>query len=260
MTAILRQESRLLLRGSIVLAGLFAILSTFLLAVFPGMAEQADAIEQAYPEHILVLFGFEELHTIEGFMASYIFPFVWVIFAGIYFAYLGGGLIADDIRSRRMDLTLSNPVSRESVILQKITSLWVPLVVLNGVLFVVLYVGSLVLEESVNPLALMMAHLLSIPYLLVCAAIGLVLSVVLDRPGSAQSSALGVVFLLWLIDGLSELEPNLEWVGDLTPSRYFDPAAILVHEAYPFGDAVILLVAFLALLGIALLIFTRRDI
>ncbi len=260
MTAIFRLESRRHVPGTLVLTGSFILLSVFMLAVFPSMAEQAEAIEAAFPEHALVLFGFEELHTIEGFTGSYLFPFVWVLIAGIYFAYLGGGMVAGDIRERRMDLTLSNPVSRESVILQKVAALWVPLVVSIAAVSLVIYGGTVVLEETLDPLVLAVAHLLLIPYLLVCAAIGLLLSVILDREGSAQAGAIGLAFLLWLVEGLAEMSADFEWVGNLTPSRYFDPVAIMVHEEYPIFDSGVLLVAFAALLGIAIAIFTRRDI
>lgn len=260
MTAILRHESRRRVSGTLVLTGSFVLLAVFMLAVFPSMSEQAEAIEAAFPEHALVLFGFEELHTIEGFTGSYLFPFIWVLIAGIYFAYLGAGMIAGDVRERRMDLTLSNPVSRESVVLQKMAALWVPLVVSIGVMYLVIYGGSILLDESLDPVVLAIAHLLLVPYLLVCAAMGLILSVVLDREESAQAGAIGLAFLLWLVDGLAEMSADFEWVGNLTPSRYFDPVAILIHEEYAFLDTAVLLVSFAALLGIALIIFTRRDI
>lgn len=260
MTAILRNESRKLVRESLLLTGAFSLLLVFFLAVFPTMAEEAELIQDALPEHMAGLFGFQDLHTIEGFLGSYVLPFVWIVFLGVYFAYVGGGMIAPDIRERRMDLTLSNPVSRESVLLQKVAALWVPLLVVNLVLFVVMLGGSLVLEESLDPLVLAMTLLLSVPYLLVCAGIGVVLSVVIDRPETAQIGALGVVFLLWLVDGLSEMDPDLEWIGNLTPSRYYDPIAILVDEEYALVDATVLVVAFVLLLGVAAAIFIRRDI
>ncbi len=260
MTAIARFESRMRVRGTVVLTGAFVVLSGFMLVVFPAMAEEAEAIERAFPDHAAALFGFEALHTIEGFVGSYMFPFIWVLMLGVYFGYIGGGLIAGDIRERRMDLTLANPVSRESVLAQKLLGLWVPIVSINLVLYIVLLGGARLLGETLDPVTLGMAHLLSIPYVLVCAAIGLLFSVVLSRPETAQMTALGAVFLLWLIDGLSEMDPNLEWIGALTPSRYFDPTAILVHESFAWGDAAILLASFVILTGLATLLFIRRDI
>lgn len=260
MTAILRNESRKLLRGSGLLTGLIVVLSFFFLAVFPGIKEEAEAIRDLYPEYIVAILGFEELHTFEGFAAGYVYPLVMVVLAGIYVAYVAAGMINADIRDRKMDLTLSNPVSRESVVLQKVGALWVPLLVLNVGLFVVLVVGALLLGEPIDPLSFVMVHLFSVPYLLVCGGIGIVLSVVLDREGSAQAAALGLVFVLWLVDGIAEMSPDFELLGRVTPSRYYDPVAILVHEEYALLDAGVLLVAFLVLLGVAVVVFVRRDI
>ena len=260
MTAILRNESRKLVRGSALLAGIFAVFLFFFLSVFPGFAAEAELIEEAYPAFVIALLGFEQIHTIEGFVGGYIYPLVWVVFTGAYFAYLAAGMIAEDIETRRMDLTLSNPVSRESVIVQKLAALWVPLVTLSVGMIVMLSVGTAIIGETLDPLVLVMIHLLSIPYLFVCAGIGMLLSVVLDRVESAQAMALGLVFLLWLVDGMSTINPDFEWVGTVSPSRYFDSTEILLHEEYAFLDAGILLGGFLVLLGVAIFIFTRRDI
>ncbi len=260
MTAILRNESGKLLRGTLTLTGLLVLLSAFLLLVFPSIQEEAELFEEVYPEYILELLGIEELHTIEGFIGGYVFPFVWILLAGIYFAYVSAGMISRDVHTRRMDLTLSTPVSRESVVLQKVAALWLPLVALNIGMVAVLLAGVSLLGESINLVSLVMVHLLGVPYLLVCAGIGIVFSVVTDRVETAQATALGLVFVLWLVDGLSHMNPDFEWVGGLTPSRYYDPTAILVHEEYALLDAGVLLAAVLVWVGTAVLLFIRRDI
>ena len=260
MTAILRNESRRLQRGSVILTGALALTTAFFLAVFPAIREEAELIQEVYPEYMITLLGFEELHTIEGFAAGYVYPFVWIVFGGVYFAYVGGGMIAGDVRSRKMDLTLSNPVSRESVLAQKVAALWVPTVTLNTGVALVVFLGAIALGETFDPIGLAMVHLLSVPYLLVCAGIGLVLSVWIDRVGTAQVTALGLVFMLWLVDGISQMESEFEWIGYGTPSRYYDPTEILVHGEYALLDASLLLVGFLALFGVATIVFTRRDI
>jgi ABC-2 type transport system permease protein len=260
MTAVLRNESRRLLRGTLTLTGLLVVLTAFFFVVFPSIQEEAALFEDVYPTFVLELFGIEELHTIEGFVGGYIFSFVWVLLAGIYFAYASAGMISRDVRTRRMDLTLSTPVSRESVVVQKVAALWVPLVALNVGLAGVLLVGATLVGEPLDPLALAMGLLLGVPYLLVCAGVGIAFSVVVDRVETAQAAALVLVFVLWLIDGLSHMNPEFEWVGEFTPSRYYDPSAILVREEYALGDAGILLAAFLVLLGVAVLVFARRDL
>ncbi len=258
--AILRLESRKRLRGPLILTGVFALLAAMYYSIFPGFADEAEELAEAFPEWMFDFFGMDALHTIEGFIAAEMYSFFWVVLLGVYFAYIGAGMIAGDIRERRMDLTLSNPVSRESVLLQKVASLWAPLLILNVGVSVIVYAGSVVIDESMNPVAIAMLHLLSIPYLLVCAGIGIVLSVVVTHVRTARGTALGLVIVLWLVEGASNMDPDFEWVGNLTPQRYFDETAILVHEEYAVVDAGILLVTFVALIGVALVVFVRRDI
>ncbi|AUX09425.1 ABC-type transport system permease protein [Halalkaliarchaeum desulfuricum] len=261
MTAILRTESRRLQRSSIVLLVVFALLSVLYFSMFPELAgEEAEELFEAFPDAMFDLFGIEAIHTIEGFIAAEVYAFFWVILLGIYFAYVGAGTIAGDIEERKMDLTLANPVSRESVLAQKVAAFWVPLLILNTGVPLIVYVGSRLIDEPINGVAIAMVHLLSVPYLLVCAGIGILLSVVIERKRTAQSTALGLVFVLWLIEGTSNLDPDYEWIGYFTPSRYYDPSAILVHEEYAFFDAAVLLAAFLLLLFLAAGIFVRRDI
>lgn len=260
MTAILRLESRKRVRGSVIFVAVFALFSAMYFSMFPSMQEDIEELIEGFPEFFFDLFGIEALHTIEGFIAAEVYSFFWVVLLGIYFAYISAGMIAGDIRDRKMDLTLSNPVSRESVVVQKIASLWVPLVVLNVTVPAIVYTGALVIGESFNPVALAMTHLLSIPYLLTCAGIGLVLSVVFDRDRTAKVTALGLVFGLWLVNGVSNMSSRFDWVGAFTPSRYYNETAILVREEYALLDALILMGAFVALVAVAVAIFVRRDI
>ncbi len=260
MTAILRQESRKRIRGSVILVAVFGLLSAMYFSIFPDYEEDAEALVEAFPQYMFDFFGLEALDTIEGFIAAEIYSFFWVLLVGIYFAYVGAGMIVRDIENRRMDLTLSYPVSRESVMLQKFASFWVPVVVLNTTIPVIVYVGSVLIDSTINPVALAMVHLLSVPYLLVCAGIGILCSVTIDRVRTAQATAFGLVIVLWLVDSASALDPDYEWVGDLTPSRYYNETAILVREEYAYLDALILLIAFLFLVVVSVVLFVRRDI
>ena len=260
MTAILRYESRRLLRSSVILVGVFAALSALYFSIFPELADDAVELQEAFPESMLDFFGLEALHTIEGFIAAEMYSFFWVLLVAVYFAYVSAGTVAGDIESRKMDLTLSNPVSRESVLAQKAAALWVPLLALNtGVPFVI-YVGSVAIGETIDPVALAMVHVLGIPYLLVCAGIGLVLSVALERARSAQASALVAVFVLWLVESVSNIDPDYEWIGYVTPSRYYDETDILVNREFAFFDAAVLLAAFALLVLVAAGLFLNRDI
>ena len=263
MTAILRNEARQLRRGPFALVGVLALFAVLYFSIYPDFADDAEALEgvlEAFPEGMIDFFGIEAIHTIEGFIAAEMYSFFWVVLVGIYVAYASAGMVAGDIESRKMDLTLSNPVSRESVVAQKTAALAVPLAILNVGVWGVVYAGSRLIGEPIDLLALTMVHVLSVPYLLVCGGIGLVLSVVVDRQRTAQVAALVAVFVLWLVEGASNVDPDYEWIGYATPSRYYDETAILVREEYAFLDAALLLAVFVLLVLVATALFVRRDV
>ena len=260
MTAILRIESTRRLKSSGAILAVLVLFSGLYLSIFPNFKEDAEELADAFPDFFFDMFAIEALHTIEGFIAAEMYSFFWTIVVGIYFAYIGAGMISIDINHRRMDLTLSNPVSRESVILQKVVSLWAPLVILNIGLYVVLLAGSHLIGEPINPVALAMVHLLSVPYLLVCAGIGLVLSVALPHPRSSKAASIAAVLGLWIIDSITRMSPDYEWIGGITPSRYYEHSAILVREEYSLVDAGILTAVFLILVSVAVVLFLKRDI
>lgn len=219
-----------------------------------------EELTEGMPPAMIEAFGIDALGTIEGFLGGQIYTFVWVLGLGLYFAYAGGGLIAGAIEDERMDLLLSFPVSRSRLLAERFASLLVPMVALNVGVGAVIYGLALAIGETIDPVALAMVHLLSIPYLLVCAAIGLAFSVRFDRAAVAERAAIGVVFALFLLESVIGGGTDVEWLRYASPTHYYEPTRVLVDGSYAWLDSVVLLVAFLGLLILAQVLFARRDI
>lgn len=186
-------------RGTVVFVALVAVYTAFVLALFPSIETAGvdlDQVVEAYPETVRQAMGVQSMSTVEGFLATQIYTFVWVLLLGLYFAYRTAGLVADDIERGRLDLLLSLPVSRSQLLLEKFASVLVPILALNVGVGGVVYATAAAIGESIDPFALAMAHLLSLPYLLTCAAVGLLLSVSVDRASVARRGAIGIVFAL----------------------------------------------------------------
>lgn len=259
-TAILRIESTRRIKSASALLVVLALFAVLYISIFPDFKDEAEELADAFPDFFFDMFDIVDLHTIEGFIAAEMYSFFWTVIVAAYFAYLGATMLSVDIHERRMDLTLANPISRESVLAQKLLSLWAPLAILNIGVYVLLLAGTTLIGEPIDAGTLLMVHLLSIPYMLVCAAIGLLLSVVVSHPRSSKAAGVAIVLVLWFVDSVSRMSPDYEWIGDLTPSRYFDHAGILVREDYSLLDPVILLVVFAVLVAAATAWFVRRDI
>lgn len=256
-----RYESRRRVRGSIVLAGLLSAFAAFYVAMFPSMAESIDldALLAAYPEPLLKTFGVQTLATIEGFLASELYTFAWLLLVGLYFAYGAAGLIAGDVERGRLDLLLALPVSRARLAGEKFLSVLTPLAVISLVMPTAVYVATVLIDEPVAIADLAALHLLSIPYLLTCAALGFLASVVFDRTSIAQRVSLGGFFALFLVESMVT-GTDFEWVGAISPTRYIDPNDVLIRSEYDILGGVILLVAAVVLVGVALAWFQRKDV
>jgi len=263
MLELARFEAERRRKGTAALVVGVSVVAAFFVGLFPsieGADVDIDAMLEAYPPAMQEAFGIATLSTIEGFLAVELYGFVWLLLLGLYFAYSAAGLIAADVERDRMDLTLSLPVSRSRVLGEKFLTLLVPILALNAVVPVVVYASTAAIDHPIDPVALLTVHALSIPYLLACAGIGLVLSVLLDRADVARRLAIVVVFVLFLVESIAATTEDLEWLGYASPTYYYDPTAILVEGSYDLTGMGVLLAATGVLVLASKLRFERADV
>jgi len=263
VTDLARFEARQRVRGAAVAAaalGGFALVYVFVYPTFAdSLGADIDRLMEAYPEALSKAFGVESLASMEGFLASELYTFAWMLLVGLYFGYAGGSLVAADVEHGRIDMLLSLPISRARIVVEKFAALLVPLTALSVVVPAVVWAGTAAVGHPVDAADLLALHLLSIPYLLICGAVGLVASVVFDRASHAERASLGALAGLFFAESLLT-GTDYAAAGAVAPSRYLDPNAVLLDGEYAVGDAALLLAAAGILLALAVGLFRRKDI
>ena len=260
MLEITRFQTRRRLKGMIALAIGISLLVLMYIALWPSMEGLGlDELFDDLPPFFQDMFGIIELGTIEGFLAAELYMFIWSLLLGLYFGYAGAGIIAGDFERNRLDISLSLPVTRTRHLLEEFLAMFVVIVFINVSIGLVVLGGIVALGEWIDLTYLSLVHLLSIPYFTACLGIGLVLSVTFNRADNAQRLALGIIFALWIIESVSRTVDQ-EWLGILSPSRYYNPSEILVLETVELVDVVILLLMCAVLLTASVLIFKRKDL
>jgi ABC-2 type transport system permease protein len=263
--AVLRYEGRRRVRSALGLSGAFALMALAFVAFAPlittdlAASAEFEQVMTDLPRPFVKAFGLESLASLEGLLAGEFYTLFWSVFFGLYLAATAAGSIRGDIDADRMDVLLSNPVSRTGVLLGTFCSLLVPISLASVVTPAVIYVGTLLIDASVSIEALLALHLLSIPYLLCCGAIGLVLSVFLDSRDTARNAAIGLLFSLYLLDSFVAAT-DVGWLASVAPMHYFDANAILVGGSYDLASAGILLVATALLVALSGVRFGRMDV
>lgn len=262
MMEIMKYEARRRMRGTLILLVGIAAFSVLIVYLFPAIESAAGAIEEliaAYPESVREAFGIRSYASIGGFLATELYQFVWTLMLGLYFIYLAGGVVAKDVETGRIDLLLATPVSRKRVLVEKYCSILVPIVLLNIVMPLVVLGAAMAIGESLSITNLILLHLVSIPYFMATASLGLSLSVVFDRADVAQRGGLALLFMLFVVDAVTT-GTDLEFLGVLSPTRYFDPTEILVDGTVDIGGTVILLSVAIVLVILTGEWFHRMDV
>jgi ABC-2 type transport system permease protein len=255
-----RYESRKRLLGSAALSTGLGLLAAMIVWVYPSFQESfQDELLEAYPEQLIRLFDIETASSLAGFLAFELYAFGWIILLGLYFAYSGADLVAGDIEHGRMDTVLAMPVSRPRLLAERFLALFVPILAVNLLVPVVVIVGAHVVGEALSVVDLVAVHLLSVPYLLACAGIGSLCSVVFSRSSIAQRVALGVTFFLFLMESLVE-GTEYELLGGIAPMRYYSPNDVLLASEYDLVGVAILVAGTVVLLVASQFAFVRRDL
>lgn len=259
MPEVARFESRRRLRGSAVLAVVISAFALLFVTFFPSVEQiDVEAYTESMPELFRELFNIQAMTSIEGFLAVELYQFVWVLILPLYVAYLAAGIVAGTADDDRLDVELSLPVSRPRLLGEKAASLVPVLLVPNLVVPPVVYVGVLAIGESIDVAALVAVHALSIPYLATAGAIGVLASVLVLDGDLARRGAVGVFFALYLLESVATVADQ-DWLGSVSPARYYDPTTIMVDAEYDLVGAAVLLGMTALLLGLAALQFRRVD-
>lgn len=257
-------ETRQRLRGIFLLSAALGALIVLTMAVFPSIESAGtdfDAFLESLPPEARRAFigNVTSITTIEGYLVSQLYQFGWLLILGVYFAYTAGSSVAKEVERTSIDLLLAAPVSRTRIVVGKFLALVPTVVAVNALTFVLIWASVAFLGEDVVLLDLLAVHVVSIPYLLACAALGLVASVSFDTARRAQTVGIGAVFGTFLLDSLT-FDTDYEWLGDLAFARYYDPGEILVEGVVDWGDVAVLLAASVVLVIVAAELFERREI
>jgi ABC-2 type transport system permease protein len=256
-----RFEAERRLTGSVLVAIGLSAFAAMIILIAPGVLEDIDidALLEAYPPALVEAMQLDVIATIEGFVALELYWFGLLIVLGIYVAYSAAGTIAGDIEDGTMDMLLAAPVSRRRVLGEKFLAVLVPIVVVNVALLVVVYAGTRLIDEPIAAADLGAVHVLSVPYLLLWAAFGMLVSVFASSRVVAEGIAAGTVVATFLAETVAD-GADLDWIGAVSPTRYYDPVTILTASEYDYVGGAVLLAAAAVFLLTASARFGRRDV
>ncbi|HYM14121.1 MAG TPA: ABC transporter permease subunit [Dehalococcoidia bacterium] len=252
LTKVLR-EQRIQVAGFGLALAVIAALDVF---IWPAYRDPLQNFQ--VPPALQALIGDLNIATAPGFLASEFYS--WIPILLIVFAVIAGtGAIAGEEGSGSLDLLLAQPVSRRSLVLQKVaaTCIGSALIVSIGYLGFLVSIPFVSIAVSLGDVAMASANML--PITLFFFALSLWLGAVSPSRGMASGLAIGVATVSYFLYSLANGVQALRSVRYASPFYYYGTGDALVHGLNWWHIGLLLGIAVLFVVA-ALRAFERRDV
>lgn len=236
-------------------------------ALFPSIRDSADQLMdlmKAYPESLLKAFGFEEtammFSSVEGFISTEYFSFLWPIITIIFAISLAGNSLAGEIEKGTMETVLAQPVSRTSVFLGKYLAGLVMILV-----FTIVSIMSIPLTAKLYNISYVFKSYIlisGIGFILAMAiySIAFFFSSVFSEKGKVYLLSGGLMVLMYVFNIVSALKENLEDLQYFSFFHYFNSMQILVNNKIENLAYFVFIGCIIIFSSLAFFRFIKRDI
>jgi ABC-2 type transport system permease protein len=217
-----------------------------------------DVIE-GFPPGLLEGLGWEDIASPAGYLGSTVFGLVVPILTVIFAIALGTRLLAGDEEAGTLELTLTHPVSRRSVVLQRAASatmagLGAGIVVGLAVLGLAGLVGLDVPASRIIAASFSLG-MLTVAFALLALAIG----AWIGRRGIVLGMCSTIAVFAYFASTLLPTLQGFDWV-DKTSLFYYYGGQATLQNGLSAGNVLVLVAASVAFLVAAVLGFDRRDV
>ena len=250
------------LRRPIVWWSLGLFLYAFVIVLFYPSFENVDFNQMLGDENSIVqafIGGVEDFNSPEGFltaeMLSFTFPLLFIVFT----LWLGTSWLAGEERRGSLEVLLSHPVRRSTVLLQKFAAIVTGTAALAVVVFVGTLAGIVIVDMDISLFNVIQAYfglaLLGVTF----GALALFVGAWTGKPSTTIGAGGAVGIIGYVANAFGPIVDGLEWMQYLSPIYYFiggNPMANGLNVAH----AGVLVGASVVLLGAASYLFERRDL
>lgn len=233
------------------------------LAFYPSFKDQSQELSESLsqiPDSAMALFSDTgDFFSPTGYLSSQVFYLMLPLLLGILTISLGSSLLAREEKEGTLELLLSRPISRSSLVTGKLLSgLFITLIpaLIAGLVTIVL---AKVVDLPVGSLNILLTTL-------ICTVLALsfgALTFLLTSIGRTRIASVGLAALFalggYVISSLVDVASWLKWPAKIFPFTYYMPAEILDGN-YNWANLLYIITLAAVCLVLSYIVFWRRDI
>ena len=254
------------LKGSIRLIVIFAAVITLYISIIISMYDPKqmallDGIVESMPE-IMAAVGMKAgAANLTGFMISYLYGFILLLFPMVFCILRGNGLIAKYIERGSMVSLAAAPVKRRTIAFTQMT------VLVSGILFLIIYstVLQIVCSEVSAPGELEVTELLRLNMGLLClhlfiGGICFLASCIFSDTRYSVGVGAGIPTFMYVLQVLSNVGGHADTARYCTFFTLFDPDGIIIGDSSAVFGAAMLFAGSIVLYSLGIIVFSRKDL
>jgi ABC-2 type transport system permease protein len=218
------------------------------------------ALLDNYPSALLEAINYTNITTPEGYLGATVYGLVDAVLLAVFGISAGARLIAGDEEAGTLDLTLSHPVSRPSLALQRVAAMATAVIGIVTVFWLVMLALSGPVRFSsigAGNLAAMHVHLAA--FALFFGSLSYAVGAATGRRAWALGVAAGVAVLAYAASGILPQVDGLEWTRDWSAFTWLSGSAPLANGLDP-GHLGLMLGLSALFVAVGTLGFRRRDL
>lgn len=254
------------MKGSIKLLIIFAAIITLYVSVIiymydPQMMKMLDSFVEVMPEVMAAVGMKANAANLLGFMISYLYGFILVIFPMLFCILRGNALIAKYVDKGSIVSLVAAPVKRRTIAFTQMK------VLISGILLLILYstILELICSESSFPGELDITALFILNGGLLClhlfiGGICFLSSCIFSDTKYSVTFGAGIPAFMYVLQMLANVGGNAEKAKYFTFFTLFNPNGIIIGESSAIVGIFILFAGAIMLYVLGIIIFERKNL
>ncbi len=262
LLALIGQDMSLRARGMLIWGVILGALGAMFVAIAPSLtgdpriAEFYNSMPPAFLE--LVGFGKDAFSSVEGILDGEMLGFMVPLALSIFMILAASSALAGAEEEGTIDVLMGNPLSHWQLVVSRFLSAAVLLLGIEAIMGLITWITGLVTPDVDLSLGSMAAGSLALwPLALLFGGLALLCSAIFHRRLLAIAIPLALLIVMYFVDGLAG---SVEFLEDIQPLSAFYYYGSAIQDGIDWANFAGLTAVTLALVGLAVFIFRRRDI
>ncbi|MDP4177109.1 MAG: ABC transporter permease subunit [Bacillota bacterium] len=265
MMNLFKRELRQGLTGFLVWSITLGILIFFTMSIFPSVSSSNIELNQyikSLPTSMAKALSLNNLNMSDmlSFYNSCIGIYI-ILCAAIYAMLFGTGIISKEINDKTVEFLQSKPITRSSIITQKLIPRIFYVIALNMLLFLMTYFSFEHVKKSDYSIEKLL--LIFIGYTIIeitFVSLGLFLSLIIKNKKISTNLSIWTVFGMYLLYILAGISDKFSYLKCFTPFKYADASDIIADGKLKAVYIIILTIVNMILIGVSYIIYNHKDI